>query len=220
MVFGFFKRRNTPPEDIPLPPSPGLDVKSPKLKSVPSTVQVQQQLRTPSPSVEDAPAMASPVPFLSSIFGFGSRIISQSASALELDDTIQELTGQLASIPPKTLHSYIISQIPKSSSDTVAHLQAFFSDVSPPPRLHCVRCHQDYVDIENTDRSCLVAHDDESAMVERVGTSTKRGRGAGAGATFETLWGCCGKTVEGDGDQGPPDGWCYEGRHTVRILFS
>jgi hypothetical protein len=29
------------------------------------------------------------------------------------------------------------------------------------------------------------------------------------------LWGCCGKTVEGDGDMGPPDGWCYEGMHTV-----
>jgi len=31
------------------------------------------------------------------------------------------------------------------------------------------------------------------------------------------LWQCCGKTVEGDGDQGPPDGWCYEGKHTTDI---
>jgi len=55
-----------------------------------------------------------------------------------------------------------------------------------------------------------VPHDDESAEVERVG----RGTGMRV-AEYETLWGCCGKTVEGDGDMGPPDGWCYEGRHTT-----
>ena len=78
---------------------------------------------------------------------------------------------------------------------------------------HCVRCHKDFTDVENTDRSCLVPHDDESAEVERVGRSRKVG--AAEGPVYETLWGCCGKTVEGDGDQGPPDGWCYEGKHTV-----
>ncbi len=50
-------------------------------------------------------------------------------------------------------------------------------------------------------------HDDESAIVDRIRT--------GLGAEYETLWGCCGRTVDGDGDQGPPDGWCYEGKHTV-----
>ncbi|KAG2066423.1 hypothetical protein BDR04DRAFT_1106737 [Suillus decipiens] len=39
-------------------------------------------------------------------------------------------------------------------------------------------------------------------------------------AAYETLWGCCGRTVEGTGDMGPPDGWCYEGRHTVSIISS
>lgn len=60
--------------------------------------------------------------------------------------------------------------------------------------------------MENDDRSCLIGHDDDSAEVERVGR---------ASGGYETLWGCCGKTVEGDGDMGPPDGWCYEGKHTV-----
>src|SRR5258705_206142 len=55
----------------------------------------------------------------------------------------------------------------------------------------------------------LVPHDDDSAVVDRVRT--------GLGTELETLWGCCGRTVDGDGDQGPPDGWCYEGRHTVCI---
>jgi len=73
--------------------------------------------------------------------------------------------------------------------------------------LHCVRCHRGFFELENTDRSCTVAHDDDSAIVERVRT--------GLGTEFETMWGCCGKTVEGDGDMGPPDGWCYEGKHTT-----
>lgn len=54
-------------------------------------------------------------------------------------------------------------------------------------------------------------HEDDTALIEHVG----KGNGRVAGQ-YETLWGCCGKTTEGDGDQGPPDGWCYEGRHTVR----
>ncbi|KAJ7707670.1 hypothetical protein B0H17DRAFT_526459 [Mycena rosella] len=74
-----------------------------------------------------------------------------------------------------------------------------------PPTLHCVPLPQRLFDVENNDRSCLIGHDDDSAEVERVGK----------GAGYETLWGCCGKTVDGDGDMGPPDGWCYEGMHTT-----
>jgi hypothetical protein len=51
-------------------------------------------------------------------------------------------------------------------------------------------------------------HDDDSAEIFSV-----KGRGR------ETLWQCCGKTVEGEGDMGPPDGWCYEGFHTVCHLI-
>jgi hypothetical protein len=100
------------------------------------------------------------------------------------------------------------------SPTTVGSLTSFFSTLVPPPRLHCVRCHKSYFEVENDDRSCLVAHDDDSAQVERLGWTTS-GR---ANAQYETLWGCCGKTVEGDGDT--PDGWCYEGKHTVRLVGS
>ncbi|KAG8219059.1 hypothetical protein J3R82DRAFT_4815 [Butyriboletus roseoflavus] len=92
------------------------------------------------------------------------------------------------------------------SPNTVTKLTTFFSTLAPPPLLHCVRCHKDFYDIENEDkdRACRVPHDDESALVSRV-----------PGGSYETLWGCCGQTASGDGSEGPPDGWCYEGRHTT-----
>ncbi|KAF8589657.1 hypothetical protein K439DRAFT_326884 [Ramaria rubella] len=55
-----------------------------------------------------------------------------------------------------------------------------------------------------------MAHDDESAEVEHVGYARSKAAGA-----YETRWDCCGRTVEGDGDLGPPSGWCYEGKHTM-----
>ncbi|KAI0037917.1 hypothetical protein FA95DRAFT_1613781 [Auriscalpium vulgare] len=87
----------------------------------------------------------------------------------------------------------------------------FFATLTPPSRLPGARCHADFVDVKNGDRVCRVAHDDESAEVKRVR------RCAGDGAEYETLWGCCGRTVEGGGDQGPPDGWCYEGKHMTDV---
>jgi len=124
----------------------------------------------------------------------------------------------LNSIPAKALHTYVLHQIPRAPEPVLSTLAEFFSELAPPLRLHCVRCHKDYAEIENDDRSCLVAHDDDSAEVERVGRGAKSGRPAGdPGTTYETLWGCCGKITEGDGDQGPPDGWCYEGKHTTDI---
>lgn len=98
------------------------------------------------------------------------------------------------------------------SPETLTTLTQFFRTLTPPPQLHCVRCHKGYFELENTDTSCRVPHDDDSTIVERVGLTL--GSKAET-ATYETLWGCCGRTVEGDGDQGPPDGWCYEGMHTI-----
>lgn len=160
---------------------------------------VPQQLRTPSPSeaASNGPAahMASP-PALSS-------------PKPALPPTPEALHALVSTIPTKTLHAYVLAQLPTAPPDTLAALASFFATLTPPPRLHCVRCHSDYTDIENTDRSCHVPHDDDSAYVERVGIV---GRG---GSEYETQYGCCGKTVEGEGDLGPPDGWCYEGMHTV-----
>ncbi|KAJ7494768.1 hypothetical protein B0H11DRAFT_2003353 [Mycena galericulata] len=166
-------------------------------KPKPQPSESIHQLRTPSPSVVDSssarveelcpPVTPSPPP---------EHVTDPTA-----------LRALIQSIPPKTLHAYTLSHLATASPTTLTHLSAFFSDLHVPPTLHCVRCHKGYFDVENNDRSCLIGHDDDSAEVERVGK----------GAGYETLWGCCGKTVEGDGDMGPPDGWCYEGMHTTDL---
>ena len=156
---------------------------------------------------------------------------SPSPSPDEVVTDPTKLHALIASVPAQTFHAYALlhlSPSPQSpfpilstpallgqekpldppSSQTLTVLSAFFSALKPPPKLHCVRCHNGFFELENGDTSCRVQHDDESAIVDRVKTG------------YETLWGCCGRTVEGDGDMGPPDGWCYEGRHTVRFSYS
>lgn len=134
------------------------------------------------------------------------------------------LHALIASVPAQTLHTYTLARLNPAlfsstgplfaevTPPTLTALTAFFSSLTPPPKLHCVRCHSGYFDLENNDTACRVQHDDDSALVERVGL------GKGMGTEYETLWGCCARTVEGDGDMGPPDGWCYEGAHTVSIF--
>ncbi|KAG9317875.1 hypothetical protein JVU11DRAFT_2103 [Chiua virens] len=155
--------------------------------------------------------------------------VTPSPSSTGPDETTA-LYDLMLTIPAKTLHAYTLSHLrpqtplpsasvlalgsppdvtPRPPSPTsVAKLTTFFSTLTPPPLLHCVRCHNDFYDIENEDKdkACRVPHDDESALVSRI-----------SGGGYETLWGCCGQTASGDGSEGPPDGWCYEGRHTVDI---
>ncbi|KAJ7364074.1 hypothetical protein DFH08DRAFT_765710 [Mycena albidolilacea] len=164
----------------------------PKVEPTPST---SIQLRTPSPSVieSSSPRVDDSCP-----------PITPSPPPEDVTDPTA-LRALIQSIPPKIVHSYTLSHLSTASPQALSYLYAFFSSLEAPPTLHCVRCHKGYFDVENNDRSCLVGHDDDSAEVERVGK----------GAGYETLWGCCGKTVDGDGDMGPPDGWCYEGMHTT-----
>jgi hypothetical protein len=192
MVFGFFSRKESPllAQDAPAVAGP-------------SNESDQAQLRTPPSSVHDAddvPAQGPPN--------------TPSPPPESLETRAQNLFSLIQSIPAKILHAYTLSHLnvesrQSISPDQLSHVTSFFSDLAPPPKLHCVRCHKSYFEVENDDRSCLVAHDDESAEVERA---------ASKGITFETLWGCCGRTTEGDGNMGPPDGWCYEGKHTVSFL--
>ncbi|KAF5321157.1 hypothetical protein D9619_000730 [Psilocybe cf. subviscida] len=140
------------------------------------------------------------------------------------------LYSLISSVPAQTLHFYTLAHLNPSppsalplgitapgpiippTPEILTALTTFYSHLAPPPKLHCVRCHRGYFELENGDTACRVAHDDESAIVQRVGTNSQNSR-----ALHETLWGCCGSTVDGDGDQGPPDGWCYEGAHTTDV---
>lgn len=129
--------------------------------------------------------------------------------------TVNSLRALIQSIPAKTLQTYTLHSLKSLATDSAEQaidpvpILRFFGALSPPPQLHCVRCHNVYFDVENTDRSCTMAHDDDSAEVARV---KRDGYGE-----YETLYGCCGKTVEGEGDMGPPDGWCFEGQHTTDV---
>ncbi|KAH9164085.1 hypothetical protein EDB89DRAFT_1859538 [Lactarius sanguifluus] len=125
-----------------------------------------------------------------------------------LPPTPKALHALVSKISAKTLHAYVLAHLPTAPPDTLTALASFFATLGPAPRLHCVRCHSDYIEAENDDRSCHVPHDNSSGEIEYVGM----GR---SGSEYETHFSCCGTTVEGDED--PPDGWCYEGMHTTDV---
>ncbi|EJD01671.1 uncharacterized protein FOMMEDRAFT_22039 [Fomitiporia mediterranea MF3/22] len=194
----------------------------------------QTQLRTPSPTASISVGTAPPQSPEVGLAGEARGVKRSRTSSLDQKTTGQivtdiltreqvapptspaELLARVKKVPPKTLHSYVVAHLPHTPLEVSEALMTFFATLVPPPRVHCVRCHKDYTEVENTDRSCLVPHDDESAEVEYVGNSKSKIAGV-VGSTYETLWGCCNKVVEGDGDQGPPDGWCFEGYHTTDI---
>ncbi|KAH9034782.1 hypothetical protein EDB84DRAFT_1438034 [Lactarius hengduanensis] len=124
--------------------------------------------------------------------------------------TLEALQALVSKIPAKTLRAYVLEHLPTAPSGTLTALASFFATLTPPTLLHCVRCHTDYTEVENDNRSCRVPHDEDSAEVEWVGMDRN-------GNEYVTEYGCCGKTVDGEGDQGPPDGWCYEGMHTTDV---
>ncbi|KLO05187.1 hypothetical protein SCHPADRAFT_947123 [Schizopora paradoxa] len=178
-----------------------------------------RQLRTPSPSasVGTAPPQSPEMlPVDANAATKRSRSMSPSKTVgFAVDDVhlppmnSEELLVLVKKVPPKTLHEYLLKNLPNASLQEATALTEFFAQLSPPPVLHCVRCHKNFVEVENTDLSCMVHHDDDTAEVMHGGGSRK--------TTYETLWGCCNKLVEGDGDQGPPDGFCYQGKHTTDL---
>ncbi|EDR12204.1 uncharacterized protein LACBIDRAFT_292706 [Laccaria bicolor S238N-H82] len=193
MVFGFFSRKPAQPqasvESIPAGPLDSAAENSHQLHT-PSPSIDYHQLHQPTPPPVPPPDTPSPPP---------EQLITDPTDLLSL----------ISSVPSQTLHAFTLTHLQDTPPPALTALTSFFSALTPPPRLHCVRCHKSYFELENTDRSCLVPHDDDSAVVDRVRS------GIGSSTEYETLFGCCSRTVEGDGDMGPPDGWCYEGKHTV-----
>jgi hypothetical protein len=203
-MFGFFSRKQQAAAKVSNLPSDD-----------PMAVDFEpRQLRTPSPSEAAFNGLIGPHPSIAMSLPPPPPPPPPSGPSMPaVPPTPEALHSLVTSIPAKTLHAYVLDNIPAAPPDTLSALASFFATLSPPPILHCVRCHEDYTDIENEDRSCRVPHDDDSAEVEWAGY--KRGD-----SDYETYYGCCGKTVEGEGDLGPPDGWCYEGMHTVSQVKS
>ena len=197
-MFAIFSRKQQPVAKVPDVQSDAMAVDSGEPK----------QLRTPSPS-EAAFNGLGAVANTTSTTTTMSPIHHTSKPASP--PTPEALLSLVTPIPPKTLHAYVLAHIQDSPPDTLAALASFFAALKPPPLLHCVRCHADFTEVDNDDRSCRVPHDDDSANVEWVGRSGRDG------CEYETEYDCCGKTVDGEGDLGPPDGWCYEGMHTVSL---
>lgn len=224
MVFGLFSRK-------PQPQIPAQEV-APEIPTASGSSRTIEQLRTPSPSVDSASVGKPPYSPRTALDASPEHYAPPITPSPPPEEDLGLITDPTAlhdlirSVPHKTFQEYVLDHLKPSSHSqsshlpceppsprTLTHLTSFFSALTPPPRLHCVRCHKDYYDVENDDRSCFVPHDDDSAEVERLSVAEKRVMNA----DFETLYGCCGSSVAGDGDMGPPDGWCYEGKHTVRF---
>jgi len=107
------------------------------------------------------------------------------------------LKNLVQTYPPKSFHSDLLKRLDAATPEQVTALSGLLEGLTPPPVLHCARCHHDYLEEDNYDRSCVMDHDDNATSVARDG---------------QTTWGCCGNTTE---DQDPPAGWCYEGKHTA-----
>ena len=223
MVFSFFSNKSTQPK-----PLEANEAGSSQLPTYFWRFPAPKQLHTPAPSLDADPFVDGKRPSPSRTVDSDSQMpLGPADTPSPPPEDAEQVTDPtalhtlIASVPAQTLHSYMLKHLssvppfsvplqtgtPPPSPRTLRILTQFFASLTPPPRLHCVRCHRGFFELENTDRSCTVAHDDDSAIVERIRT--------GLGTEFETMWGCCEKTVEGDGDMGPPDGWCYEGKHTV-----
>ncbi|KAH9015805.1 hypothetical protein EDB85DRAFT_2024062 [Lactarius pseudohatsudake] len=125
--------------------------------------------------------------------------------------TPKALHALVSKIPAKTLHAYVLAHLPTAPPDTLTALASFFATLRLPTLLHCVRCHTDYTEVENDSRSCRVPHDESSAEAEWVGYSGRND------SEYESLYLCCGKTVDGEFYDTPLAGWCYEGMHTTDV---
>ncbi|KAH9164096.1 hypothetical protein EDB89DRAFT_2078284 [Lactarius sanguifluus] len=128
-----------------------------------------------------------------------------------LPPTPKALHALVSKIPAETLHAYVLAHLPTAPPDTLRALASFFATLRPPAPLHCVRCHSDYIEVENNDRSCRVPHDESSAEAEYVGYSGRND------SEYESLYLCCGKTVDGEFYDTPLAGWCFEGMHTTDV---
>lgn len=85
--------------------------------------------------------------------------------------TLDELKQLVTQVPPKALHRFLMERLDvqkpgkakkRANANVFPTLQndfpilsAFFNGLEAPPKLHCLRCHSDYFEIENGPRACV-----------------------------------------------------------------
>ncbi|CAG7848695.1 SubName: Full=Uncharacterized protein {ECO:0000313/EMBL:CCA69083.1} [Serendipita indica DSM 11827] len=190
----------------------------------PPPPSVVTETATPQPTAAPKPRKPRKSTKKAAPAGEGGEVQKEGADKVEATQPDVSNLGGLKelihTVPPKTLYQFMVQRLdiqkpgargkkkpnpnafPTLENDFPV-LSSFFTGLVVPPKKHCLRCHSDYFDIENGPRSCVREHDDDSAVVRRS-----------AQGIHETFWGCCGQTVDGDGDQGPPAGFCFIGTHT------
>ena len=107
------------------------------------------------------------------------------------------LRDLVSSVPLKTLRAHTLRTInqlqgsptPDDTNEELRVLTRFFSTLTRPPTLHCVRCHDEYFAIENDRYACTMGHDTLCVTLRRA---SERGYGE-----YDAFWECYGRTTEG-----------------------
>ncbi|KAG8767615.1 hypothetical protein FRC12_006148 [Ceratobasidium sp. 428] len=124
--------------------------------------------------------------------------------------SVPELCTTLAECSPSKVIESLIEGLKSATPQQVSAVQSVLAPLlaaSVEP-LHCVRCHEEYFESNNTDSSCDVKHeeavDDEEIVVENY---CKR---------YMHTYPCCGERVAVDmGCDPDQDGICYTTLHTT-----
>ena len=102
------------------------------------------------------------LPFLVDLTMYlGSDRKRKRADAESKPDDLDDLKTLIAQIPPSTLRNFVLSRLDSPSQELVDSLRLVFTGLRIPETLHCLRCHTDYVEDDNTNTSCQMPHDDE-----------------------------------------------------------
>jgi len=140
---------------------------------------------------------------------------TDSARALpELPTHVLQALGLAASDlenPSRETFDKIVSGLKKTLGllQTARYRLAEYGDREPlvmpsTEKSHCVRCHKDYAEYQNTNQACVIAHWGDLQRLHKHSD----------GSTWE--WGGCGCTFESDYyDWCDTDESCYEARHTT-----
>ena len=95
---------------------------------------------------------------------------------------MEGLRALIADIPPITLRNFVLSKLDNPSQELADSLSLVLTGLQKPEMLHCLRCHKDYFEDDNTDTICQMPHDDEE---ERDSEDI-----------YTARWPCCGYEVD------------------------